>query len=63
MDVISGKTLLMSSDTPDSTRFVDQLDGSLPAGTVFRPGTEQYATSTRPDNSSFRERPDGVVCR
>jgi FAD/FMN-containing dehydrogenase len=51
----------MSSDTPDSTRFVDQLAGSLPAGTVFRPGTEQYATSTSPDNGSFPQRPDAVV--
>jgi FAD/FMN-containing dehydrogenase len=51
----------VSSDTPDSTRLVDQLAGSLPVGTVFRPGTEQYATSTSPDNSSFRQRPDAVV--
>ena len=51
----------MSSDTPDSTRLVDQLADSLPAGTVFRPGTEQYATSTSPDNSSFRQRPEAVV--
>jgi FAD/FMN-containing dehydrogenase len=52
----------MSSDTPDSTRFVDQFAGSLPAGTVFRPGTEQYVTSTSPDNSSFGQRPEAVVC-
>src|SRR5580692_9659340 len=51
----------MSSDTPDSTRFADQLADSLPAGTVFRPGTEPYATSTSPNNSSFRQRPDAVV--
>jgi FAD/FMN-containing dehydrogenase len=54
-------TRLMPSDTPDSARPADHLAGSLPAGTVFRPGTDQYATSTSPDNSSFRQRPDAVV--
>ena len=51
----------MSSGTPDSTRSVDEIARSLPAGTVYRPGTEQYATSTSPDNSSFPQRPDAVV--
>ena len=51
----------MASGTPDSTRSVDEIARSLPAGTVYRPGTEQYATSTSPDNSSFPQRPDAVV--
>jgi FAD/FMN-containing dehydrogenase len=51
----------MSSDTSDSTRPVDELTRSLPAGTVHRPGTEQYATATSPDNSSFGQHPDAVV--
>ena len=51
----------MSSGTPDSTRSVDEIARSLPAGTVYRPGTDQYATSTSPDNSSFPQRPDAVV--
>jgi FAD/FMN-containing dehydrogenase len=51
----------MSSDTPDSTRSVDELARSLPAGTVYRPGTDEYARSTSPDNSSFAQHPDAVV--
>ncbi len=51
----------MSSGTPDSTRSVDEIARSLPAGTVYRPGTDQYAASTSPDNSSFPQRPDAVV--
>jgi FAD/FMN-containing dehydrogenase len=51
----------MPSDTPDSARLVDELARSLPAGTVFWPGAEQYAQATSPDNSSFRQRPDAVV--
>jgi FAD/FMN-containing dehydrogenase len=51
----------MSSDTSDSMRSVIELTRLLRAGTVYRPGTEQYATSTSPDNSSFPQRPDAVV--
>src|SRR6202046_3986099 len=51
----------MSSGTPDSTRSVDEIARSLPAGTVYRPGRDQYAPSTSPDNSSFPQRPDAVV--
>lgn len=51
----------MPSDSPDSARLVDELARSLPAGTVYRPGTEQYAAATSPDNSSFAQHPDAVV--
>ena len=51
----------MSSDTPDSARLADELARSLPPGTVYGPGTDQYAQSTRPDNSSFRQRPERRV--
>ena len=52
----------MSSDTPDPARCADELSSSLPAGTVYPPGTDQYATSTSPDNTSFAQHPDAVVC-
>lgn len=41
--------------------FVDELDSSFPADTVFRPGTDGYSAATRPKNTSFVQRPDAVV--
>ncbi len=41
--------------------FAEDLEHSLPEGTVFRPGTSAYGEATSPDNASFPQQPEVVV--